>query len=36
MGLLVDGVWRDELYDTKSTDGRFVRKDSTIRNWITP
>lgn len=36
MGLLVDGVWRDDRYDTKSTDGRFVRKDSTIRNWITP
>ena len=36
MGLLVDGVWRGDRYDTKSTDGRFVRKDSTIRNWITP
>jgi putative glutathione S-transferase len=36
MGLLVDGVWRDEWYDTKSTGGRFVRKDSTFRNWVTP
>ncbi|MCX2725834.1 glutathione S-transferase family protein [Roseibium salinum] len=35
MGLLVDGVWKDQGYDTKSTGGRFVRKDSTFRNWIT-
>ncbi len=35
MGLLVDGVWHDEWYDTKSTGGRFVRKDSQFRNWIT-
>ncbi len=36
MGLLVDGVWRDQWYDTKSTGGRFVRKESAFRNWITP
>jgi putative glutathione S-transferase len=35
MGLLVDGVWRDEGVDTKSSGGRFVRKDSVFRNWIT-
>src|SRR5690606_35773986 len=35
MGLLVDGVWHDEWYDTKSTGGRFVRKDSAFRNWVT-
>ena len=35
MGLLIDGVWRDQWYDTKSTGGRFVRKDSRFRNWIT-
>jgi putative glutathione S-transferase len=34
MGLLVDGVWHDEWYDTKSTDGKFVRKDSIFRNTI--
>lgn len=34
MGHLVDGIWRDEWYDTKSTGGRFVRKDSAFRNWI--
>jgi putative glutathione S-transferase len=35
MGLLVDGVWQDEWYDTKSTGGRFVRKDAAFRNWVT-
>ena len=36
MGLLVDGVWFDQWYDTKSTGGRFVRQVSTFRNWVTP
>ncbi len=35
MGLLVDGVWRDQWYDTASTGGRFVRKDAVFRNWVT-
>ena len=35
MGLLIDGLWRDQWYDTKSTGGRFVRSDSRFRNWIT-
>jgi putative glutathione S-transferase len=35
MGLLVDGVWKDEWYDTKSTGGEFKRKDSSFRNWLT-
>lgn len=35
MGLLVDGVWQDQWYDTSSTGGRFVRKASQFRNWIT-
>jgi putative glutathione S-transferase len=35
MGLLVEGVWREEAYDTKSTGGRFVRKETSFRNWIT-
>ncbi|WOF45902.1 glutathione S-transferase family protein (plasmid) [Sphingopyxis indica] len=35
MGLLIDGVWHDQWYDTQSTGGRFVRKDSAFRNWIT-
>ena len=36
MGLLVNGIWHDECYDTKSTGGRFVRKESQFRNWVTP
>src|SRR5271166_3809838 len=35
MGLLVEGQWRDVWYDTKSTRGRFVRKDAAFRNWVT-
>ena len=36
MGLLVDGVWQDQWYDTRSTGGRFERKPSAFRNWVTP
>ncbi|EKV01215.1 putative glutathione S-transferase [Leptolyngbya sp. PCC 7375] len=36
MGLLVNGIWQDQWYDTSSTGGRFVRKASQFRNWITP
>ena len=35
MGLLVEGEWRDQWYDTKSTAGRFKRQQSSFRNWIT-
>ena len=35
MGLLVDGEWHTDWYDTKSTKGRFVRKDASFRNWVT-
>jgi len=35
MGLLQDGKWVDRWYETKSKGGRFVRKDSVFRNWIT-
>lgn len=35
MGLLVDGQWVDEWYDTDSTGGNFVRSDSQFRNWVT-
>ena len=34
MGLLVEGKWQDQWYDTKSTGGRFVRKDSSFRDWV--
>src|SRR5450755_1131252 len=36
MGLLVDGHWQDQWYDTRSTGGGFVRQESTFRNWVTP
>jgi putative glutathione S-transferase len=35
LGQLVEGIWRDEWYDTKGTGGRFVRKDSSFRHWVT-
>ena len=35
MGLLVDGHWHDQWYDTKSTGGAFVRQASQFRDQIT-
>ena len=35
MGLLVDGKWQDEWYDTESNKGRFIRSESQFRNWVT-
>jgi len=35
MGKLVDGIWKTDWYDTKSTKGNFVRPDSQFRNWVT-
>ena len=35
MGLLVDGQWVDQWYDTKKTGGRFVRTQTQFRSWIT-
>ena len=35
MGLLIDGEWRDQWYDTKSTGGAFKRTEAKFRNWIT-
>jgi len=34
MGLLVEGKWVDQWYDTKKSGGKFVRKDSAFRDWI--
>lgn len=34
MGLLVDGKWVDQWYDTKSTGGKFVRPDSAFRGVL--
>lgn len=35
MGLLVDGQWHDQWYDTSKTGGRFVRTEAQFRNWVT-
>ena len=35
MGLLVDGQWHDQWYDTKTNKGRFERSEAKFRNWIT-
>jgi len=35
MGLLQNGKWVDQWYDTKSNGGRYVRKASAFRNWVT-
>jgi len=34
MGLLVNGVWQDQWYDTKKSNGKFVRQDSAFKNTI--
>ena len=34
MGLLVDGVWQDDVSRTK--DGHFIRPATQFRNWVTP
>jgi putative glutathione S-transferase len=34
MGLLVDGQWKDQWYDTKKSEGKFVRQDSMFRDTI--
>ena len=35
MGLLVDGRWQDQWYETKAHGGRFVRPASNFRAWVT-
>jgi putative glutathione S-transferase len=35
MGLLVEGKWQDRWYDTSKTGGRYKRKESQLRNWVT-
>jgi putative glutathione S-transferase len=34
MGLLVDGVWQEDVSRTK--DGHFIRPTPRYRNWVTP
>lgn len=35
MGLLVNGNWQDNWYDTASEGGKFKRQDAGFRNWVT-
>ncbi len=35
MGLLINGEWRDQWYETEKSGGRFQREDSAFRNWVT-
>ena len=35
MGLLVNGEWKDQWYDTSESGGRFVRSTAKFRDWIT-
>ena len=34
MGLLVDGVWQEDV--SRTTNGRFVRPNTAFHNWVTP
>lgn len=35
MGLLIDGKWHDQWYDTDATGGAFKRAEAKFRNWVT-
>ncbi|GAA5214470.1 glutathione S-transferase family protein [Corallincola platygyrae] len=35
MGFLSDGQWHNKWYDTKASNGKFVRDTSRFRNWVT-
>ncbi len=36
MGLLIDGVWSDESALGRIEQGRYIRRESQFRNWVTP
>jgi putative glutathione S-transferase len=36
MGVLVEGKWHTDWYDTEKSGGRFVRDTARFRNWVTP
>ncbi len=36
MGLLIEGRWHDQWYDTKSTGGRFERPETVFHDWVGP
>ncbi|PKG39056.1 glutathione S-transferase family protein [Psychromonas sp. Urea-02u-13] len=35
MGLLVNGLWQDQWYETKESKGAFQREEAQLRNWLT-
>ncbi len=35
MGLLQNGKWVDQWYDTQESNGEFKRQDSVFRSWVT-
>ena len=35
MGVLVEGVWRDEQHGERAPNGRFLRPATRFRNWVT-
>ncbi len=35
MGLLIEGKWHDQWYETKDSKGEFVREQAGFRHWIT-
>lgn len=35
MGLLINGTWQNQWYDTKNNAGEFKREEAQLRNWIT-
>jgi len=35
MGLLVEGHWQDQWYDTDASGGKFEREAARFRNWVT-
>lgn len=36
MGLLINGIWHDQWYDTAATKGEFVRTEAQFRDAISP
>ena len=36
MGLLQQGKWVDQWYDTGNNQGEFKRQESRFRHWLTP
>ena len=34
MGLLIDGTWHDQWYDTDESEGRFERQEAGFRDWV--